>query len=269
MIITSRSNPKIKKAISLYDRKDRDQEGCFLIEGYRELKRALEGQVQIEQLFYCPSFFLKDNEHTLIAQSKKAGAECIECNSSAFEKLSYRDRPDGLVAVARPKQWAWQDFFVRAAGQPLFILIVQGIEKPGNLGMILRSADGAGVHGVIVCDRCTDLYNPNVVRSSIGTLFSLPVKESSTTETLQWLHENGVNIIAASPRGSIDFTESDFRESLAIVVGAEQVGLSDQWLDVASTQVRIPMLGSADSLNVGAATTLLLYQVVQQRILMT
>jgi TrmH family RNA methyltransferase len=146
-----------------------------------------------------------------------------------------------------------------------FLIVAEAIEKPGNLGTILRSADAAGADGVIVCDRCTDIYNPNVVRASVGTLFTLPVIEAQSCEILAWLNERGVRVVAATPSASEEFTQTDLKGPVAIAVGTEQLGLSKQWMDAADIRVRIPMHGIADSLNVATATTLLLYEVVRQR----
>ncbi|MGQ9661298.1 MAG: RNA methyltransferase [Kiritimatiellia bacterium] len=145
------------------------------------------------------------------------------------------------------------------------VVVAEAIEKPGNLGTILRSADATGVTAVLVCDRCTDINNPNVVRASIGTLFSLPVVETTSAEALVWLRAHKIQIVAASPHATQKYTEVDLRGPTAIVVGTEQYGLSPTWLEAAHVRVRIPMLGQADSLNVAAATTILLYEVVRQR----
>ena len=145
-----------------------------------------------------------------------------------------------------------------------FLVIAESIEKPGNLGTILRSADAAGVDGVIVCDRCTDIYNPNVVRSSVGTLFTVPVIEASSTETIHYLRAQGIQIVAATPSAQKSFTETALTGPIAIAVGTEQLGLSQTWMQAADLTVRIPMHGTADSLNVATATTLLLYEVVRQ-----
>ena len=146
-----------------------------------------------------------------------------------------------------------------------FLIIAEAIEKPGNLGTILRSADAAGVDGVIVCDPCTDIYNPNVVRASVGTLFTIPVVEAAGQETLQWLQEKGIKVVAATPSAEEEFTQTCLTGPVAIAVGTEQLGLSALWMDASAIKVRIPMHGVADSLNVATATTLLLYEVVRQR----
>lgn len=252
----------MKLAKSLWDRRDRETSGLFLIEGYRELLRACENGQSVETLFICQEYFLGSNEETLISELEKSGAECFETTQKVFKSLSYRDRPDGLLGIAKKPKRQLED--LKIAAQPFFI-IAESIEKPGNLGTILRSADGAGVDGVIVCDACTDIFNPNVVRSSVGTLFSVPLVSATSDETIAWLQKHGIMIVSATPEATIEFTHADFKKGIAIVVGAEQYGLSDKWKHSAGVKVRIPMLGKADSLNVAQATTLLLYEVVRQR----
>ena len=264
--IKSLQNPKIKRAIKLNERRDRNSSGLFLIEGYRELKRAADSAIHIKTLYICPPLFLGSNENALIAKIKEDGAEIIPCSKEVFEKISYRDRPDGLIAIAAQMQKTLKDLIplIIAKKNP-FLVVAEAIEKPGNLGTILRSCDAAGVDGVIVCDRCTDIYNPNVVRASVGTLFTQPVVEASSGETHLWLQEKKIRIIAATPSAKQEFTEADLLGPVAIVVGTEQLGLSEAWMKAADLQVRIPMRGVADSLNVATATTLLLYEVLRQR----
>lgn len=264
--ITSLQNPKIKNALKLNDRRERNETGLFLIEGYRELKRAADGGVKVQSLFICPEFFLGENEDGLIQQIKKNGAEIFVCASHVFEKLSYRDRPDGLIGIGVQMKIGLSELAQALVNKNNpFLIVAEAIEKPGNLGTILRSADAAGADGVIVCDRCTDIYNPNVVRASVGTLFTLPVVEAQSCEILAWLNERGVRVVAATPSASEEFTQTDLKGPVAIAVGTEQLGLSKQWMDAADIRVRIPMHGIADSLNVATATTLLLYEVVRQR----
>ena len=266
LIIKSFQNPKIKSTIKLKERKERDKTQLFLIEGYREVSRAIQGDVHLKTLFVCPDLFLGENEPGLIEKAKKSGAKVFVCSSTVFAKLSYRDRPDGLIAVAVQMQRTLKDLFPIAnrVKYPLFV-IAEGIEKPGNLGSILRSADGVGATAVIVCDRCTDIYNPNVVRASVGTLFTLPVIEAEGAETLIWLREKKIKTIATSPAAPLEYTEADLRGPVAIVVGTEQLGLSELWLNASDEKVFIPMKGVADSLNVATATTLMLYEVLRQR----
>ncbi len=260
MQISSAQNPKIKQLLHLRDRKERDSSGLFLIEGYREISRAVKGGVQFVAVFICPDLFLGTNENTLLAQIP---LKPHELPNHLFEKISYRDRPDGLIAIARQMKHTLKD--IQFKNKTPFLVVAEAIEKPGNLGTILRSADAAGVDGVIVCDRCTDIYNPNVVRASVGTLFTLPVVEATSAETFQWLKGHKIDIAAATPAASLEYTDADLAGPLAIAVGTEQLGLSEVWMKSADIQIRIPMNGVADSLNVATATTLILYEVLRQR----
>ncbi len=257
--ITSVQNPKIKQIARLRERRERDKTGRFLIEGYREILRAEQGGQPIEKIFYCPALYLGSNEEALI---KKLHAESFSCSKEVFKKISYRDRPDGLIAVAKQVPKTLDDL---TPPKNALYIIAEAIEKPGNLGTILRSADAAGATGVIVCDRCTDIYNPNVIRASVGTLFTLPVVETTSDALFTWLKTHGIAIVAATPSAEKEFTEVDLTLPVAIAVGTEQLGLSDRWMRRADVKLKIPMLGICDSLNVATATTLLLYEAVRQR----
>jgi RNA methyltransferase, TrmH family len=262
LLISSLQNTRVKTVVSLRQRPHRDELGLMIVEGYREIKRALDNRYRPSALYYCPALFLGSNEPALIERSRAAGVEICECTRSVFEKMSYRDRPEGLLAIVPQIRRVLAD--LRLPENPLLV-VAEAIEKPGNLGTILRSADAAGVHALIVCDRCTDISNPNVVRASIGTLFALPVAEASSTDTLAWLRSNRVQILAATPHAEHNYYDADLRRGIALVVGTEQYGLSQMWMDAADLKVCIPMLGQADSLNVAAATTILLYEAVRQR----
>lgn len=266
LLLSSVQNPRIKEVIHLKERRERDKTGLFIIEGYRELLRAVDANVPINQLFFCEELFLGSNEGALIARLRMRGAQLFACTETVFRKLSYRDRPDGLVAIAPQQHRTLQDLQgqLSEVTSP-FLVVAEAIEKPGNLGTILRSSDAVGVDALIVCDRCTDTHNPNVVRASVGTLFTVPVIESEGQATLQWLKERNIAILAATPSAELEFTEVDMTKPLAIVVGTEQLGLSELWMKNATIQVRIPMQGVADSLNVAMATTLLLYEALRQR----
>lgn len=260
--ITSLQNPRIKDLVRLQKRPYRDERGVIVVEGYREVKRMLDNGRRPTALFFAPGFYQGQNESDLVRRCAEAGAELFECSNEAFAKVAYRDRPEGLIALTPQVHRRLDELFVPE--RPL-LLVAESIEKPGNLGSLLRSADAAGVHAVVVCDRCTDIHNPNVVRSSIGTLFSLPVVEATTDETLAWLRARRVRVLAATPRAEQEYTECDMTKGVAIVVGTEKFGLSNRWMNEADERVRIPMLGQIDSLNVAAATTLLLYEAVRQR----
>lgn len=259
-MITSGQNPQVKHLIRLRERRTRDKSATFLIEGYRELSRAKE--FAIETLYFAPEHFLGSNERALIDEIAERGAEVVRLSKPVFSKVSYRDRPDGLIAIAKQKHLQLTSL---PQSQAPFFLLGEAIEKPGNLGTMLRSADAVGVDGVIVCDPKTDIFNPNVVRASVGTLFTQPVVQASTGETLQLLRERGIAIVATTPNTDLLYTDVDLTQPVAIAAGTEQLGLSDQFLREADIKVRIPMCGVADSLNVASATTLILYEVLRQR----
>lgn len=180
--------------------------------------------------------------------------------------MSYRDRPDGLIGVAKQERKGLSALepLLKKGASPLFV-VAEAIEKPGNLGTILRSSDAAGVSALIVANRCTDIFNPNVVRASCGTLFTVPVVEATTSEVIAWLKKHNIQILAAMPQATAVYTDVDMKQPVAIALGTEQLGLSDALKNEADIQVRIPMLGAADSLNVAMATTLILYEAVRQR----
>ncbi len=262
MKLTSAKNPKVLRAFSFRERKERDREGLTLLEGYRELSRAMDAGVKLSECFYCPELFLGENEGALLERAASQGAELFETSPEVLTKLAYRDRPEGLVAIAAMRRRGLDEMPVAPNG---LYLVAETIEKPGNLGSLLRSADAAGASGVIVCDRRTDLFNPNVIRASTGAIFSMPLAESSSEEAVAWLRANGVAILSASPHASAVHSEADMKRAVAIVVGAEQYGLSQFWMDSADVNVRIPMLGRMDSLNVATAATILLYEAARQR----
>ncbi len=263
LTITSMQNPKIKHIQKLRDKRDRDQTGQFVIEGFRECLRAKEANWPFLQIFYSPSLFLGVNEKALISS---ISAEKFEVNGDVFRKISLRDRPDGIMAVAKTKHFIKEDLdhFLTKKDNP-FLVIAEAIEKPGNLGSILRSADATGVDAVIVANRCTDIYNPNVIRSSVGTLFTVPVFELSNEEICEVVKKYKIDLLAATPHTPHLYFDVDLKGPIAILVGTEQLGLSSFWMEKATKKIKLPMLGKADSLNVSNATTVLLYEVIRQR----
>jgi len=261
-IITSLKNPRLKRLVRLRDRRQRDKERAFLVEGYREVRRALEKKVALDELYYCPGWFLGENEPALLGDAKAAGAELFELSKDAFAKVAYRERPDGILAVA--PQWRRTLADLALPAEPL-LLVVEAIEKPGNLGTILRGADAAGCDAVVICDPVTDLFNPNVVRASTGVLFSVPCAVEESSVVLAWLKGRGIRTVATTPAAAELYTDSDLRGPLAVIMGSEQYGLSGFWLDNADDAVRIPMAGQADSLNVAMAALITLFEAVRQR----
>jgi TrmH family RNA methyltransferase len=262
LIITSAQNPRLKRAAALQDRRDREREQAFLIEGYRALRRAMNNGYPIHELFICPELFQGENEPALIDECEATGAQVIQLPPTLFGKLAYRDRPEGLAGVAPQRHRPLAEF---TPGPAPLLLVAVAIEKPGNLGTMLRSADATGVTGLILCDRCTDLHNPNVVRASTGALFSVPIFDADSATARAWLRAQGIRTLAATPHTEAIYTEVDLTQPTAIVVGCEMLGLDDAWLSDADLKVRIPMLGQADSLNVATATTILLYEAARQR----
>ncbi len=263
MQISSLSNPKVKRAVKLRQRSHRDDMELMLVEGFRELSRAVHNGYPLTELFFCPDLFLGENEQALLDTCRDSGTDLYSCPESVFRKLSYRDRPDGLLGIGPQLRMTLED--LKPGDHGHLIVVAEAIEKPGNLGTILRSADGTGATGVIVCDRCTDISNPNVVRASVGTLFTLPVVETSSESALAWLRSHSVTTVATTPDADRLYTGADLSGDVAIIVGAEQYGLSSLWLEAADAKVSIPMRGQADSLNVASATTILLYEALRQR----
>ena len=260
--ITSLQNPRVKQLVKLRERRDRDEAGLFLVEGYREIRRALEKGVRPKELYFSRDWFLGENEPALIERAHHAGAQLFELSKEAFAKVAYRERPDGLLAVA--PQWKRGLGDLALSAKP-FLLVVESIEKPGNLGTILRSADAAGCDAVIVCDAVTDIFNPNVVRASTGVLFSVPVVVAESKTVHAWLKEKGIRTAATTPHTDNLYTRTDLRGPLAVIMGSEQYGLSEFWMKNADVLVRIPMAGQADSLNVAMATIITLFEAVRQR----
>ncbi len=262
-VLSSLQNPRVKQIVKWRDRRDRDRDQKVLIEGYRALVRALEGAYPIEELYICPELYQGVNEPALVERCVAQGARLFQVTSAAFAKMSYRDRPEGLLGIGTQRHTGLEALLPLKS--PAFFLVAEQIEKPGNLGTMLRSSDAAGVDALILCDARTDLYNPNVVRASTGNLFTQVIAEATTADAIAWLKGHGVAIVASTPHTDLLYTAADFTGPVALVMGAEEFGLSPQWLEAADCRVRLPMMGAADSLNVATATALLLYEVLRQR----
>lgn len=261
-IITSFQNPQIKKVIRLRDRKEREDTGLMIVEGAREVLRAKEAQINFQELYICRDFLSRFMDDALLKSVEHNVTAVFELSKDIFSKISFGERREGIIAVCPQPQWTLNDF--KLSQDPL-VVVVEGIEKPGNLGAVLRTCDGAGVDGLLVCDAALDIYNPNAVRSSIGTIFSVPVISNSSGEILSFLKKNNLKICIASPQAKTIYTNVNFNIPLAVVVGSEQKGLSDFWKNRADVQAKIPMRGKADSLNVSATTAIFIYEVIRQR----
>ena len=261
-IITSLKNPKVGEALKLMERRRREETGLFLIEGVKELSLALNSGIILFRLFYCEELFKGDEERGIVQTALKRGAELIPVTLNVFKKMVYREGSFGLLAEAKQFKRELKDISLSI---PPLLIVVEGAEKPGNLGAILRSADAAGADGVIVCGKGADIYNSNVVRASLGALFTIPVVESTSEEAIRWLNDKGIMIAAATPNADKSYFDADLSGACAIVMGSENEGLSSVLLKAADIKVMIPMKGKTDSLNLSAATAVILYEAVRQR----
>ena len=260
--ITSLHNPRIKSVVKLRKRRERDRQDLMLIEGFRELTRALDAGIDVREVFICPHHVSSEDEKQAIAALELGEARRFEVNSKVYAKLAYREASSCLVAVARKRTHELES--MPAVGNP-FYLVVDAVEKPGNLGAMLRSADAAGAAGLIVTDPGTDIYNPNVIRASLGTIFTVPLAVADAESAIRWLKGQSIGIFAATPEGGVPYTDVDLSSPCAIVVGREDLGLGGRWLEAADEGILIPMRGKADSLNVSAAAAVLLYEALRQR----
>lgn len=261
--ITSASNPRLKSLVALRRRRARDEQGLTVVEGLEELTLAVTAGVVPREVYHCPDLAGQASAATeLVEQVRAAGAQVVQVGRTAFEKVSYREGPDGLLGVVEVPGVGLDDLVVREGA---LVLLAEGVEKPGNLGAMLRTADAAGVDAVIAVDPVSDWGNPNVIRSSKGTVFSVPVASATRDETLAWLANHGIAVIAATPEAREDYTEVDLQSGVAIAVGTEKHGLTEELMAAATHRVRIPMAGRADSLNVSISAALLLYEAVRQR----
>ena len=263
LVITSPSNPRLKQLAGLRRRRHREETGLTLLEGYDELSLALDAGLRPRTLLHCPELMLDAaSQSTLVRDLARDGVETLRLSRAAFEKVAYREGADGFLAVVRTIDRAPGDLLLPE--DPL-LLVAEGVEKPGNLGAMLRTADAAGVDAVVAAAPVTDWGNPNVVRSSKGTVFSVPVAAASTPDTLQWLARAGTRLVAATPDSDVLHTDVDLTGSVAVAVGTEKQGLTDHVLDAADVRVRIPMVGKANSLNVATSAAIILYEAVRQR----
>jgi TrmH family RNA methyltransferase len=257
--ITSLQNAKIKALKKLDKPAERKEQGLFLVEGLREVVLAKRGGYQIGQLFVCSELLKPQLEYSL---QELNGIEKIEVTESVYRSVAYRESTEGILATVKLKSHTLADLTLQPNS---LILVIEAVEKPGNLGAMLRTADAAGVDAVIICDNKTDLYNANVIRSSVGTVFTNTIAVSSSEETISFFKINNVAILAATPEAEIGYTKQNMTAAVAIVVGAEAEGLSSTWKNAATENVCIPMLGQIDSLNVSVSAALLLYEAVRQR----
>jgi RNA methyltransferase, TrmH family len=266
-VIDSPANPRIKAAMRLRERRERDATGLTLVDGGREALRAVEAGTFVESAFVCPPL-LASHEAKRVAEKLSqsvgpfgAAIDYAEVSERAFERLAYGDRADGVILVVRAPRTQVADIALPPA--PL-VVVTEDVEKPGNVGAVLRSADAVGADAVIAIGG-TDLFNPNVIRASVGTVFTVPVAAATATETAAWLRLHGIRIVASIVDAGQLHVDADLRGPVAIVLGSEAAGLSDAWRSEGVEAVRLPMAGVADSLNVSVAAAVLLYEAWRQR----
>ena len=281
-LITSGQNPKIKDLLALQEKSRlRREKGLFVVEGRRELEHCLEAGYQIDTLFVCPEILaLTDETPKLLQllrpldfargdifvisteQSERRNLTVFEVSPAVYGKIAYREGTEGIIAeVVTPELTLAK---LNLPENPL-VMVLEAVEKPGNLGAVLRSADAAKADAVIICDPLTDLFNPNLIRASIGAVFTVPVVTATSEEAIKFLKDRGIRILTAQLQDSVLYYDSDMRHAVALVMGTEATGLSQAWREAADAHIRIPMLGRLDSLNVSVSAAILLFEAVRQR----
>jgi len=261
--ISSLQNPLIKQLLQLQEKsKERRKSGLFVIEGQREVELALKGNYLLKTVLFCSEIILEEELFTLKEQSNSE-AEFIEIPSEVYQKLAYRTTTEGVIAISEAKDLSVKNLKL-SAKIPL-VLIAEAPEKPGNIGALLRTADAARVDAVIIANPKTDLYNPNIIRSSIGCVFTNQVAMGTTSEIIAFLKENNIAVYCAALQASVPYHTCDFTGASAIVVGTEADGLSNEWLENSSQNIIIPMQGEIDSLNVSVAAGILIFEAKRQR----
>ena len=263
MEISSAQNPRIKHLLLLQQKsQQRRREGLFVVEGVRELQHCIEAGFEIDSLFVC-----EEMDPPLTPPCREGNVFSLP--RQLYEKVAYRGSTEGVIAIIKERKMTLTDLMSHLSSltshhSPL-IIVVEGVEKPGNLGAVLRSADAAKADVVIVCDPLTDLYNPNLIRASIGAIFTVPTVACSSEECIAFLKEHGIRILTAQLQDSKLYYDTDMCSPVAIVMGTESTGLTQQWREAADAHIRIPMLGRLDSLNVSVSAAILLFEAVRQR----
>lgn len=263
-LITSTHNPKVKQLLALQQKSSlRRETGLFVVEGARELEHCLEGGFELDTVFFCPE--LADEPILKLIKAGASGHKApgmFALSREVYEKVAYRESTEGIIAEVRCKERRLSD--LKLGDNPL-VMVLESVEKPGNLGAILRSADAAGADALIVCDPLTDIYNPNIIRSSIGAFFTVPVAVCSSEEAIKFLKDKNIQILTAQLQDSSYYYDTDMRRGTALVMGTEATGLTEIWRQAADAHILIPMLGKLDSLNVSVSAAVLLYEAVRQR----
>jgi RNA methyltransferase, TrmH family len=264
-LISSLQNPKIRNILKLQKHSERKLQNLCTIEGIRELKTAIEAGYTVKQFFFCQTIAGKEIL-SFINRMNFNEEQVYEISKPVFERIAYRESTEGIYALVEQKSSKLEN--INLSKVPL-VLIVESVEKPGNLGAMFRTADAARLDAIVICDPQTDIYNPNVIRSSIGSVFVNQVAVCNSSEAIKWLKKNNIKSFAATPGGKAFYNDANFTVPCAIVMGAESTGLSNTWLEACDEQIRIPMLGKMDSLNVSNATAILVFEAIRQRRILT
>ncbi len=258
--ITSTQNPRIQEVLQLSRSRKRREANLFVIEGLREIRKALSNGYLFKSAFFCPDII--SSEVDKIIGEFPSTLQLFEISRHVFEKIAYRDNNDGLIVLAVPVFRKPEDY---VPGENPLVMVLESVEKPGNLGALLRTADAAGIDAVMVCDPETDIYNPNVIRSSLGCIFTNNVISCSTKEAINYLKKYGIRIYSAALQTEVHYTDADYRYPSAIVFGSEAKGLSVLWRQNADQIIRIPMAGEADSLNISVSAGIIIFEALRQR----
>jgi TrmH family RNA methyltransferase len=261
-IISSPQNPLIKNILLLEEKaRERKLQNLIVIEGFREIRLALLSGFTITTLIYCKEL-IDNKELNKLVSHTISSFEMAEVPTEIYNRLAYRKDNGGVIALANPKRLLFRD--IKLSSNPL-LLILESIEKPGNLGAILRTADAANLDAVIICDPQTDIYNPNSIRSSLGCIFTMPIVTSTTEHTIMWLKSNKISMFSTALTATHFYHETDFRHASAIIMGSESTGLSQKWLDETDHLIKIPMNGKIDSMNVSASAAIVVFEALRQR----
>lgn len=260
LIITSTQNPRIKQLNFLSKTRKRKKENLFIIEGIREIRKAMLSAYSFNSVFFCPELMNKEADELL--EQLAVDTEKFEVQRHVFEKIAYRDNQDGLIIEAIPKYREADDLNL---SEHALVLVLEKVEKPGNLGAVFRTADAAGLDAVLICDLQTDIYNPNVIRASLGCVFTVPFVIFKSEEAITYLKNNKIQLIAAALQAEQSFSKTDLKKSTAIILGSEAEGLTEIWRENADHLVKIPMSGIADSLNVSVTAGIMIFEALRQR----
>jgi TrmH family RNA methyltransferase len=261
-ILSSLANPRVKAVAALRDRRERDRTGMTIVDGAREVRRAIDAGADIAEVYVCEALLAGPDARAALDRLRAGDVPIQPTSEAVLARLAFGERSEGLVAIVRIPSMTLEDLALPVG--PL-VAVIEGVEKPGNVGAVLRSADGAGVSAVIAASPRTDLFNPNAIRASAGTMFTVPVAAAPSADVLAWLRATGLRIVAARVEAETLYTEVDLTGPLAIVLGAEAGGLGDAWAADDIVSVRLPMLGIADSLNVSVSAAILFYEARRQR----